>query len=219
MTKSVFLLFSLLVLVACDGCAATMSRTTVVADAYPMRDATQQMASAVRISAACHVINPDGSTGMKSWGGSGVLVAPTVVLTAYHVVECSGLAFLTVHTADGQKINARVRDFAKYEDVARIDLDEEAADYQPISIGPVPSTGDSLCVASAMPDKDFRCGKFIRIRKDARMYTSILVRPGNSGSGMYDADGKLVGIVTHLMKCPNGQYCGGLASYARQWMP
>jgi S1-C subfamily serine protease len=41
---------------------------------------------------------------------------------------------------------------------------------------------------------------------------SIVVDHGNSGGALYDDEGRLVGITTHLTQCTNDQYCEGRAS-------
>jgi hypothetical protein len=80
----------------------------------------------------------------------------------------------------------------------------------PIVHGPTPEYGARVCSTTAYP-------QFLRMCGDVQMPAdppgdlshTIVTEGGNSGSGVYDAKGRLIGIITHRWSCQNGQLCGG----------
>lgn len=192
--------------VACTSCLAHTPVSRTVAE---------QQRAAVRVNRVC--VTPEGvSLSM----GSGVLIDRRYVLTANHVVECQGAAAITVSLRDGFTMKAVVDRMSAIDDIARLDLRVEI-DATPTVIGPRPRLGEQVCVASAVPYRAWRCG-LVEDLDDAPGdidHTGI-VEPGNSGSGVYDDRGRLVGITTHFRTCMNGQICGGSATSlgSRRWI-
>ena len=146
--------------------------------------------------------------------GSGVVIAPDYVLTAAHVVDCEdGLMVVATETYDGL---ATVVTRNSERDLAKL--------YVPgirgpsVEIGPAPSPGDTVCLSPAYPRRDRKCGEVYFERGDGpnnRIRFSAKVEPGNSGSGLYDSDGRLVGIVTQYEYGKFG-ITGGAASPLRE---
>lgn len=144
--------------------------------------------------------------------GSGVIIAPDYVLTANHVTDCDGLFVVATETYDGL---AAVVTQNKERDLAKL--------YVPgirgpeVEIGPEPSPGDTVCLSPAYPRRDRKCGEVYFERGDGpnnRIRFSAKVEPGNSGSGLYDSEGRLVGIVTQYEYGRHG-ITGGAASPLR----
>lgn len=152
-----------------------------------------------------------------AWAGSGVALTPHLVLTANHVVSCGGAAVITVFMADSDRAYAaRVRSADKLADLAVIEIPDEAGvlprDIKMPEISAPPDTGEGVCVATASPSRGWSCGavaqKFPNATGDD-VETQALIVPGNSGSGVYDSAGRLVGIVTKYVKDGDGNLAGG----------
>lgn len=168
------------------------------------RDVLAQYESAVAIMVACE----DGSIG----GGSGVLIDTRTVLTAHHVVDCDGLYL--VEAVDGSTVMAMRSRVAESHDLAWLRLATDL-EIEPARLGKVPGLGETVCAASAVPQRARHCGEVQpggSRDADGDLYFAALVQPGNSGGGVYNVNGELVGIVTHLSLCTNRQWCGGRAT-------
>lgn len=177
--------------------------------------------------------------------GSGVLVAPDEVLTAWHVVTCTvkdykGLPVkrrapkLVIDTKDadgdttytGAVIAADVpRDLARVKLSAPVALFIEPPTYAHAR----ESDEERTCIAHAEPEFGRTCG-YVEDTDYPDPRTAITFSTpvwfGNSGSGVYDADGNLVGIVTAMRWCdkaaqalwelfrlPPMYHCGGYAAH------
>ncbi len=133
--------------------------------------------------------------------GSGVTLGGDRVLTAWHVVHCpKGGIRLTV-SASGLTYAAVVeREWTKL-DVARIRVygfQGRGHTFAKVQ------TLDPVCAASVIPFKRVVCGAIAETHAavcpdglwcHTAIYTAEAI-PGNSGSGVYDSRGALVGIVT-----------------------
>lgn len=176
-----------------------------------------QAMTAVEVVSACPV--QDGRLVVSF--GSGVIVSPRVALTAAHVVRCNGDTHAAIVVRyPGGEVKARAVLLDLDGDVARLELAGPLR-VEPARIGPPPDIDDRVCLVASVPARGRRCGVVERyaappgnVRHDA------LTLPGNSGSGVYDEAGRLVGIVTHYSRCPNGQFCGGAFTSleGRAWM-
>lgn len=178
----------------------------------PTRYPAKQYDALVQVLTVC----PDGKVGT----GSGVLVAPDVVLTAKHVVTCMPLPPFEIYTppakvfvkfTEEEGSEGVVEIELPQHDVARIRLKEGTTKYfTPISIGPKPGIGDRVCEVSAVPRTTYRCGV---VQPDGEYIgLDFMVEHGNSGSALYNGAGQLVGIVVQLRYCEGGQICAGRAA-------
>jgi S1-C subfamily serine protease len=167
--------------------------------------------AAVEVTATCD--------DMSGWYGSGVIVSKDRVLTAGHVLEgppgvhcvfvvedSAGKLYLMhpVALLDSDHVDLGVLELSS--PVAKFEM--PAPEY-----GPPPQLGEWVCTVTAHPRREHKCGQVFKSKKqpgDIRM--GIVVEPGNSGSALYDARGRLVGIVVHLYQCDNGQFCSGAAT-------
>lgn len=136
------------------------------------------------------------------WGtGSGWILSDHEVVTNRHVI--AGATSIEVTTYDGREFTALSSKVAKVADLGLVTLDSvftETASYQvssldaqdPITIVGYPE-GQALAVEN---------GHFVRTEKDSVDATDELVwllrahvKPGNSGSAVYNDQGKVVAVV------------------------
>jgi S1-C subfamily serine protease len=181
----------------------TLSLLAMCCAARPnVRTIEEEHAASVRIVAVC-------ANGMGY--GSGVILTPHTVLTAHHVVDGDGCVFIAYVPGDADTgYLMAVNHVFKDRDVAEL-FTVSPLPYTPIEFGPTPQPGETACVVSAFPGWLRRCGdvQYFRDAPPGDVAIDVVVEPGNSGSGVYDARGRLVGITTHLRSCRNGQWCGG----------
>lgn len=187
----------------------------------------EQMRRAVRIEVDCKI---DGD--LVTFKGSGVVVGDDRVLTAYHVVDCvmrvgtqqhaGHLLAVRVMRGDIER-SASVEVAMLPADVARLKTRGliGATWWSAQQLGPVPRAGDEVCMSSLYPKVERKCGMFEEQDNDESgdMAHGAVTRPGNSGSGLYDAHGRLVGIVTHFRAFGTIQFGGRATALSRfPWM-
>ena len=205
----------LIVLALVLSCSATI--------VHPVgQSARQQHDSMVLVQKVC----PDGSKGF----GTGILVAPDRVLTATHVVKCEivpGMPLymdptnIKVSITKTQTLDAKIEVEVSGFDVSRLKLKDKsfAPYFSEVSVGPKPDIGERVCQVSAVPRSTYRCGE-VQFSAVDRILFGHPVESGNSGSGVFDSKGRLVGIVTNLIRCQDGVICSGygtsLASF--EWL-
>lgn len=193
--------FSVIVLalfVSCTSCAVTMRL-------LPVR---LQAERAVEVGVLC-----EGKPRTMQIG-SGVLVDSRHVLTAYHVVSCRVVAAVAI-LAGGQQVALSVERAAVSADVAWLVLAGQVP-VPRVEIADAPSPGARVCMESAQPARHRVCGlSMMRIHAEGQeIKFSFQPIPGNSGSGLYDSRGRLIGIVTH-----RGQAFGLATSLSpRRWL-
>jgi S1-C subfamily serine protease len=177
-----------------------------------------QYDAAVSIEVTC-AVQGDGEVTVLSWYGSGVIVAPDRVLTAEHVVSGERKTLVCeyqVTDAAGavRKMHAGTR--VEGNDLASLVLEKTSPPFTLIrypQFGRKPTVGMKVCAATGMPHRTHRCGEVQPYAEPpGDIAFDVIVVPGNSGSALYDQDGNVVGIVTHLTMCQNHQFCGGRAS-------
>lgn len=204
------------------GAACGMAGTAVVRGQTPEtvlapfgRTDLQQMNAAVIVHADCA---KGGGT------GSGVIVSSREVITAAHVVACDD-------GADPQSVSvlyagslARMEITGTYPDHDIARLRAPASRFPPpyaLEIAPV-SLGQRVCVATRFPEITRRCGtvtaRLTVPTLDVR-YSQCTI-PGNSGSGIYDERGRLVGLSLASLRHTDTGTCMGGAGTAlagREW--
>ncbi len=206
------LLILALIVGSCVGCGAVVGRTVQRAGG---RTASEQRAAVVLITVRC----PDGNGGR----GSGVLIDGRHVLTAAHVVtipdavreSCPSIEIIA-YAQDGVGRRMRIAMIEHHADLARLEIADDAVfpKVRPLKLA-LSGEGAHVCAMPAAPIPDRRCGQveeFMRGRSGDNLWLSLPVERGNSGSGVYDSRGYLVGIITRQRVADNGQITGGIAT-------
>lgn len=175
------------------------------------RTPAEQAAGAVEVAVAC--TQPDGKWSLQQ--GSGVIVGRHHALTASHVIACRIRAVVTVILADGQQIPADVDLISLRSDLARLELRADVP-LRP-AVRAKAEMGVRVCVVHARPRRGRACGTVTSLSDGelADIGTDGRTIPGNSGSGLYDDAGRLVGVVTH--KCTVGRCTYAASVYSKAW--
>jgi len=206
------LVITCLGLAYCSGCAGVVA----VHDTTALSPRGEYDA-AVAIVAAC----PFGDGTAQTLGpvGSGVVIAERAALTALHVVAgaATGCVYFAVDRND--QAHAMTVDVTLPDrDIARlVPVAEDPGFRAGKDVGFYPRWGKTpelrtvVCIASAVPAPESRCGLTQRAEAGQIRHDAI-TQPGNSGSGLYNRAGELVGIVTTLRTIFNGQVAGGGAT-------
>lgn len=150
--------------------------------------------------------------------GSGVLIGSDRVLTAKHVIECVPSTVLdalpvTVTMPNGTDVQATI-EITTDTDLARLRLTATRHADRPLVRTAAP--GSRACLAHAVPSRGRSCGRITAAGETigAVEFTAKVV-PGNSGSGLYDEDGALIGVV--IWRRMDGQI-GGMATAVPRWI-
>ena len=203
--------FILCILVlALTACAAQQRPGT----GEPLSEA--QRAATVAVHMLCA-----GDDGMRSWRGSGVIVDETTVLTAYHVADCDGDAMMAVETLRGVMVMAVLGNFDATSDVASLILLESIPGHS-AKIAKPPAIGQVICTEVAIPTRARKCGRVHWLAPDPAqndIRNGMHVVGGNSGGGVYNQQGGLVGIVTLRRTDKPGGAAASLWSHRELLMP
>lgn len=138
----------------------------------------------------------------ESGHGSGVIIKKTgYILTNYHVV--AGLDTVTVSDYQGNLYEAKVYRVNKALDVALLKSSIDYFDYEASIIDDkILSNGEEVrAIGSPLSEKlagSISQGNITgTFQKDNNAYyiTSATVNPGNSGGGLFDKEGNLIGVI------------------------
>lgn len=146
--------------------------------------------------------------------GSGAVISPTEIITAYHVVDgCDALQEPVIVISGLRMGKAEVVFKDKDRDVARLRM-VEGVDVLPkmrARVAKDVKEGSYLCVETAIPDKTRLCGHVKSVSGTINLgFAGIF---GNSGSAVYDDRGDLVGVLSMVRFCNGGGFtytCGTL---------
>ncbi len=144
---------------------------------------------------------------------SGVWVGRTTAITAFHCVDdLEPGATLDLSVSDGSGAKAHVVATDEAHDLALVGV-EDAGEH-PIALpGPLPDVGDTV-EAMGHPfglTYSFSTGIVSAIREDERgdkfdvIQSTVATSPGNSGGGLYNASGELVGICSYTIAMRGAQ--------------
>ena len=154
--------------------------------------------------------------------GSGVLISQMEILTAAHVVQAANKVL--VEFASGQQINASVVASQTNSDVALLRL-EEPAPAAPVPMGDSDRTvvGDQVLVVGApLGASHTLTVGILSARRATRgffgvgsevefLQTDAAINPGNSGGPMFNMQGEVIGIVSHILTLSGGSMGLGYA--------
>lgn len=161
--------------------------------------------SVVEISTEVKQVNPFTSQYVTGGAGSGVVLsADGYIVTNYHVIKDANT--VTVTTIDGTKYTAVLVGTDQRTDLAVLKINAsglkpvEFADSSNIQVGQVAvAIGNPLGELGGTVTSGIISGKDREITIDGQnmtlLQTSAAVSPGNSGGGLFDNDGRLVGVV------------------------
>ena len=177
--------------VAIVACAAAQRPGSVV------RDHADQERAAVRLESFCIGEDPF-ALGIR-WG-SGVIVDDRHLLTARHVTACQAVPVIQATFVDGGRARLLVTREDAAADLALLELvssDRFAVVLPAPSLAPFPAVGDAACAATAYPARETNCGfvEALSAAPSSNVRVGCRVRFGNSGAGVYDVAGRLIGIV------------------------
>lgn len=192
MTTGVVMLLCLGVQVS--ACTALRTGATLGGDMGFVDDIAEQEGRAVYIRVRC---------GASIYGSSGVAIGGTRVMTAAHSIPCWGQIWVT--TKSGVTLWATVAGVNRANDIATLNVKGLTAPK--IALGKSPRSGDTICAATAHPDRGRICGSvaYVKHKGPGAIISGMAVVSGNSGSGVYDMQGGLVGIAVTGCKVPG---CG-----------
>ena len=163
------------------------------------RAVSVQESAAVRIDVFCFGSDPfSGNFTARMSGGSGVVVNPRTIFTAHHVVNCELTGLIRATTASGRRVHLHVDRTWPDDDVARLVVSgQDQLPVHSVLRGSTPDANDPVCSAVGAPFRGRFCGAFDRDvgTRAGNLRFNGLVWKGNSGSGLYDDCGRLVGIV------------------------
>ncbi len=158
--------------------------------------------------------------------GSGVLIAQSRILTAAHVVQAANEVI--VEFPDGEVMRASVLASRQDRDVALLEL-ERVPTVAPVAIGDSDAVrvGDQIFVVGAPLGQTFTLTVgYVSARRTSPgmlggasslelIQTDAAINQGNSGGPMFNLDGEVVGIVSHILSQSGGSQGLGFAVSAR----
>lgn len=147
--------------------------------------------------------------------GSGVLISSDRVLTASHVVEVADQ--IKVLFVDGRVRYARIVASEQFADVSLLALSEPIEGIEPAPLGDSNDVevGDQVFVVGAPygVSHTFTAGFVSGLHRDEVMggfnmgeviQTDAAINAGNSGGPMFNRDGQVIGIVSHILSRSGG---------------
>lgn len=154
--------------------------------------------------------------------GSGVLISPQEVLTAAHVVQAANK--VVVEFPSSREIGATVVASSPNTDVALLRLDEPAP-TTPVPMGDSDEAmvGDQILVVGAPLGQGHTLTVgYVSARRTSRgligagaevdfLQTDAAINPGNSGGPMFNLQGEVIGIVSHILTLSGGSMGLGYA--------
>lgn len=139
-----------------------------------------------------------------SKAGSGVIVGQRRILTARHVVNCEDEKLTPIIHAKLSEEWVPVsiaRLYTPTRDIAALYLDRDTG-FDTIAFRAHVREGESVCAAFAFPKPHYDCGMFKGyVEGQHNGALGIPAVSGNSGSGLFDRQGNLVGLVTAQRLC------------------
>jgi len=167
---------------------------------------------------------PDGRTSTTNLGSGVVVSADGLIMTAAHVIQLADA--IAVQFVDGYMVTARVEAASTLADVALIRLDEVPADLsvapmgdsdrvrvgeQVFVVGAPYGLGHTLTVGHVSGRRQPRAGPYY-ITPVEFLQTDAAINEGNSGGPLFDMNGRIIGIVSHIQSRSGGYEGLGFAT-------
>lgn len=195
----------LLLLVIVVGICSTQPCCVATVPQEPF-SAEHQVQAAAAVDELCVLLG--APTAVNEYSGTAVMVAPDRALTAGHLAQCH-VQGLYVTMLDGASGYAGIVWLNRNRDLALLSLDEGGLGetYGAPAIG-TSYVGEEACARTAEPKRDLVCGVITMVggAPDGDVTFTAPIRHGNSGAGVYDYHGRLLGIVTSLTPQGGGRY-------------
>jgi hypothetical protein len=143
--------------------------------------------------------------------GSGVLISPDGFLyTAAHVV--SGAGQVEVVTRNGMALPGTVLRVDSFQDVALVKMAGSGHACAPIAAEP-PDVGSDLFAVGAPAGQEFSVAKGVvsglrTFENVSYLQTDASINPGNSGGPLFDAQGRIAGVVSWKVAAPGFEGIG-----------
>jgi hypothetical protein len=210
---------------ACSlNCSKQLPLAKLPAGSDPGGYSAQERRYALALDVTC--LNTE--RGFYTVRGTGVMVASRYALTAGHVVECGGGTAWEIKATDyrGRSVSMTVEKGPKKTDPDDVDAallvvtgtTDPFVEWARAGAMPSkPTHGGSVqyaCAANAVPFRTWKCGPIWGVgvvegtsSVDGEFVVEMVGDFGNSGSGVFDEQGKLIGLIVRLVPCSNGQFC------------
>ena len=181
------------------------------ADAVLDVSAVSELAAGSVVEIATEYVSSDifswfySGSNVSQGAGSGVILSEDgYILTCYHVID--GATTITVATRDGQLYDATLVGGDKEEDIAVLKVEAEGLTYavlgdsDSLAVGsPVVAIGNPLGQLGGTVTAGYVSALERELTIDEHTYTLIqtdaAINSGNSGGGLFNAQGELVGLV------------------------
>jgi S1-C subfamily serine protease len=175
------------------GCFSS-SRSSIFTPAY-------QAAVTVRLDEICVKVDlTTTNQAYTGYRGTGIALGPRRVLTAGHMADCN-VQGLYVELPNGSHAFASVIWLSRARDLALLSipngsLGDTLASPEVAAV----KIGETVCAHVADPKVDTLCGVVTSVGGPGGRDVNFTgaVQHGNSGAGVFNAQGKLVGIITAI---------------------
>jgi len=183
----------------------------VVAEAQPQTRSTTTLNP--EVSAAIVTLQGVGGKGTGS-----IIKANGIVLTSEHVIRNAQQGQVSILTHSGVSYPGKVIAVDEAQDLALIQiLSKQTFSSLPLADASSLERGETVY---ALDDpfaslENFTRGKLQKIEGAARLYTDILLSPGDSGGPLLNAQGEIIGINRAIVQFPNSNETAtfGLATH------
>ncbi len=199
--EAVYLSFLCLALCAAGAGGQTPRKPTLPPSQRPLPVLSPQQIFK-RVSPSVMVVESLDAKGSVTVSGSGVVIAPGHIVTNRHVIE-DGVSYRVEH--GGNKWPATLVRVDPDHDLAELSIAGFDAPAVRVRDSSTLAVGEMVYAIGAPEGLELTIseGLISGLRdfdKDRVIQTSAAISPGSSGGGLFDAEGRLVGITTFYLK-------------------
>ncbi len=176
----------------------------------PNADSRNPVQAELDVAQAPSNIIPLSATGCKSAGAAVVTVyagreigsasivsADGLVLTNDHVVSRLGKRSLYIETLEGIRYDGQVIATDRRNDLALVQIETQVVlPIVPLASDQVAEVGQSVCaIGSPLGEAGVLTeGRLLKIRSNGDLESDVLLKPGNSGGPLLNAEGEMIGV-------------------------